>query len=95
MIQRDDPFEGALGFSLATRVGLWCTPRGWSDSTGATASVPSDLEDDRAQFYEALGVTATYDSHAHQALLEVALPRSAKSCRRGDTLPDPTSALAG
>jgi hypothetical protein len=42
------------------------------------------IESDRAQLYQALGVTATYDANIRTAVLEVAPPRSAKSMWRGD-----------
>ena len=38
---------------------------------------------DRAELYDALGVTATYDANARTAVLEVALPRSAKNVSEG------------
>ena len=47
---------------------------------------------DRAQLYEALGVTATYDAGARKAVLEVALPRSAKQVSENEL--DPTSTLS-
>jgi hypothetical protein len=37
----------------------------------------------RARFYEALGVTATYEASARTAQLEIELPRSAKSVSEG------------
>jgi hypothetical protein len=42
---------------------------------------------DRAQLYEALAVTATYDANARTAVLEVALPRSAKNVSEGGLEP--------
>lgn len=38
---------------------------------------------DRAQLYEALGVTAAYNAGARTAKLEVALPRSANNVSEG------------
>jgi hypothetical protein len=38
---------------------------------------------DRAQLYEALGVTATYDADTRNAVLQVALPRGAKNVSEG------------
>ena len=40
---------------------------------------------DRSQLYEALGVTATYDADTRNAVLQVALPRSAKNVSEGGT----------
>ena len=42
---------------------------------------------DRAQLYEALGVTATYDADTRNAVLQVALPRSAKNVSEGGLEP--------
>jgi hypothetical protein len=42
---------------------------------------------DRAQLYEALGVTATYEADTRKAILEVALPRSAKNVSEGGHAP--------
>ncbi len=47
---------------------------------GNLAGVLSTAEPaDRSQLYEALGITATYDAAARTAVLEAALPRSAKN----------------
>ena len=45
-IDRHDPFDGALGFSLATRVGSLVYTAGMIGFDGATATVPSDLDDE-------------------------------------------------
>ena len=51
---------------------------------GGLAGVLSAADpNDRAQLYEALGVTATYDANARKAVLAVALPRSAKNVSEG------------
>jgi site-specific DNA recombinase len=58
------------------------------DELGSLAGTLSTAEpDDRAQLYEALGVTATYDANARTAVLEVALPRSAKNVSEGGLEP--------
>ena len=50
------------------------------EGLGSLTSVLAKAEPkDRAQLYETLGVTATYDAIARPAVLEVALPRSAHS----------------
>jgi enamine deaminase RidA (YjgF/YER057c/UK114 family) len=43
-IERYDPFDGALGISLATRVGSRVYTSGMVGIEGVTASVPEDLE---------------------------------------------------
>jgi enamine deaminase RidA (YjgF/YER057c/UK114 family) len=43
-IVRYDPFDGALGISLATRVGSLVYTSGMVGFDGATATVPDDLE---------------------------------------------------
>jgi len=45
-IERHDPFEGALGMSLATRVGSLVYTSGMVGFDGATGTVPDDLEDE-------------------------------------------------
>jgi hypothetical protein len=51
---------------------------------GSMAGVLSAAEPtERARFYEALGVTATYEASARTAQLEIELPRSAKSVSEG------------
>jgi enamine deaminase RidA (YjgF/YER057c/UK114 family) len=45
-IQRYDPFDGGLGFSLATRVGSLVYTAGMIGFDGPTATVPDDLEDE-------------------------------------------------
>jgi enamine deaminase RidA (YjgF/YER057c/UK114 family) len=55
MIQRYDPFEGALGFSLATRTDSLVYTSGMVGFDGATASVPSDLEEEVRLLFSNLG----------------------------------------
>ena len=43
-IQRHDPFDGALGMSLATQVGSLLYTSGMVGFDGATGTVPEDLE---------------------------------------------------
>ena len=43
-IQRFDPFDGALGMSLATRAGSLLYTSGMVGFDGATGTVPSDLD---------------------------------------------------
>jgi len=45
-IQRYDPFDGALGMSLATQVGSLLYTSGMVGFDGATGSVPENLEDE-------------------------------------------------
>lgn len=45
-IDRFDPFDGALGLSLATRVGSLVFTSGMVGFDGETATVPEDLEDE-------------------------------------------------
>ena len=45
-IERYDPFDGGLGFSLATRVGSLVYTAGMIGFDGATATVPDNLEDE-------------------------------------------------
>jgi len=46
LVYRLDPFDGALGFSLATRVGSLVYTSGMVGFDGETATVPEDLEDE-------------------------------------------------
>ena len=45
-VERFDPFDGALGLSLAARVGSLVYTSGMVGFDGATASVPADLADE-------------------------------------------------
>jgi 2-iminobutanoate/2-iminopropanoate deaminase len=45
-IERFDPFDGALGLSLATRVGSLVYTSGMVGFDGETVAVPDDLEDE-------------------------------------------------
>jgi len=45
-IERYDPFDGALGISLATRIGSLVYTSGMVGFHGATGTVPDDLEDE-------------------------------------------------
>jgi len=45
-IERIDPFDGALGMSLATRVGSLVYTSGMVGFDGTTGSVPADLEEE-------------------------------------------------
>src|SRR5438874_1510774 len=53
-IQRYDPFDGGLGFSLATRVGSLVYTAGMIGFDGTTAAVPDDLEDELRLLYSNL-----------------------------------------
>ena len=54
-IERYDPFDGGLGFSLATRVGSLLYTSGMVGFDGATASVPDNLEDEIRLAFTNLG----------------------------------------
>ena len=45
-IERFDPFDGALGMSLATRVGSLVFTSGMVGFDGETGTIPEDLEDE-------------------------------------------------
>ena len=55
---------------------------------GTVAGVLKTAEPgDRAELYEALGVTATYDPCARTAVLAVSVPRSARNVSEGRRAP--------
>jgi 2-iminobutanoate/2-iminopropanoate deaminase len=54
-IERYDPFEGALGLSLATRVGSLVYTSGMVGFDGATGTVPEDLEEEIRLAFKNLG----------------------------------------
>ena len=54
-IERYDPFEGALGISLATRVGSLVFTSGMVGFDGATGTVPEDLGDEIRLAFKNLG----------------------------------------
>ena len=54
-IERYDPFEGALGLSLATRVGSLVYTSGMVGFDGASGTVPEDLEDEIRLAFANLG----------------------------------------
>ena len=53
-IERYDPFDGALGISLATRVGSRVYTSGMVGFDGATGTVPENLEDEIRLCFEHL-----------------------------------------
>jgi 2-iminobutanoate/2-iminopropanoate deaminase len=53
--QRFDPFDGALGLSLATRVGPLVDTSGMVGFDGATGTVPAALEDEIRLAFSNLG----------------------------------------
>lgn len=54
------------------------------DRLGGTAGLLEHADQsDRGDLYAALGVSATYDPTTRSAELTVAIPRGAKTCRRG------------
>ncbi len=57
------------------------------DLGGMTGVLAAASPDDRARFYEALGVTATYDGTARTATLSIEIPRSAECVSEGGLEP--------
>jgi enamine deaminase RidA (YjgF/YER057c/UK114 family) len=54
-VDRFDPFEGRLGFALASRVGSLVFGSGMTGLEIASDTVPSDLADQIRQVYENIG----------------------------------------